>query len=389
MGTLRAVIAGILLATTTTVAYSQVEAAPDISCDQKISHAEAEFNAGHFYAIPAILKDCLEPGALSREQSVRAFLVLCQAYLLIDDPTAAEDSYLKLLNSDPEFVPNEKDHPIDIVYLSKKFTSRPIFTPHFRFGVNTSFFRSIYSSSTEPYGVTTKNPIKVGIQLGGGLDWNIDDNFSLCVEIDFATRGYERLQTSTQSPDASSIIASQTWIDLPLYVKYNFSLNEKIRPFGYMGIALNYLLSASNQFSYTDVKPGGNQQVAEGPSEQVKYQRNLLNRSFLIGGGVRYKIGKDFVYADLRYMAGMTNIAIENQVFYADPSTVDPAQIGDPNHYLSPNVTKYHYVSDLFRLDNLSLTIGFVKPLYDPRKIKKARTKSVSRNIRKQEKAAK
>ena len=67
-------------------------------CDQTLSHAEAEFSAGHFYSIPSILQKCLEQG-LSQEQSVRAYLLLCQAYLIIDDPLAAEDNYLKLLKA--------------------------------------------------------------------------------------------------------------------------------------------------------------------------------------------------------------------------------------------------------------------------------------------------
>ena len=381
----RSIVATFFLAIIALAANGQAQVQSEVGCDQKLIHAESEFTAGHFYSIPAILSGCLEPGKLSQEQSVRAFLVLCQAYLLIDDPIAAEDSYLKLLKADPEFVPNDKDHPIDIVYLSKKFTSRPVFTPHIRFGLNTSFFRSIYSITTEPYGVSNTRPLRLGIQLGGGLDWNINDNFSLCLELDFATRGYERVQKSGQNTDESSLIASQSWLDMPLYLKYSFNLNDKIRPFGYAGVAANYLISASNLFTYTDNKPGGTQLVAEGPNEKVTYQRNQLNRSFLIGGGVRYKVGRNFVYADVRYMAGLSNMAKQNQIYYADPGNINKAQIGSTDSQLSDNVTKYHYVSDLFRLDNLSLTFGYVKPLYNPRKVKKARTRSVSRKIRKKE----
>jgi hypothetical protein len=64
---------------------------------------------------------------------------------------------------------------------------------------------------------------------------------------------------------------------------------------------------------------------------------------------------------------------------------VDKSQLGNPQAYLSSNVTKYRYVSDLFRLDNVSLSFGFVHPIYNPRKVKKAKTKSVLRMIRKKE----
>ena len=353
-------------------------------CGQKLSHAEAEFSAGHFYTIPSILKECLEGSELSKDQQVRGYLILCQAYLIIDDPGSAGDSYLKLLEADPEFVPNDTDHPIDIVYLSRKYTATPIFTPHFRFGVNTSFFRSIYSITPEPYGVTNQRPLTIGIQLGGGLDWNIDDNFSLCVELDFSLRGYQRIQNGIGNTDESSVVASQSWLDMPLYAKYTFAANEKLRPFGYVGFAVSYLFSASNQFTYTDNKPTGAKLVSEGPAESVIDQRNQLNRSWLVGGGVRYKIGHNFVYADLRYMGGLSNIANQATIYYEDPANIDNAQIGNPDNYLSSNTTRYHYVSDLFRLDNLSLTVGYVHPLYKPRKLKKARTRDVARNIKKE-----
>ena len=99
------------------------------------------------------------------------------------------------------------------------------------------------------------------------------------------------------------------------------------------------------------------------------YQRHSLNRSFLLGGGVKYKIGKNFVYADLRYMLGLNNIVIPEKNFY------------NPDGTLSTSITKNQYVSDFFRLDNLSISFGYIAPLYDPRKIKKINTKGFFRNL--------
>lgn len=358
--------------------------APQLSetdCDQRLDKAEAEFEAGHFYGIPAILSGCLSGGQLSTDQLVRAYLVLCQTYLILDDPITAGDNYLKLLKADPEFVPNETDHPIDIVYLSKQYTATPNFTPHFRLGLNTSFYRLIHAISTEPYGQSSTDPLRFGFQVGGGVDWNINDNISLGLEGNFSSTSFERELTT--GVDQTFIQGSQVWLDFPLYAKYSFSLNNTWRPFVYSGMVASYLLSATNQFSYTDNKPTGAQLLAEGPSESVTNQRKSLAFSWVMGIGTRYKIGKNYIYADLRYMAGLTNLADESTIYYQDPFSVDPAQIGNPNAYLSTNVTRYHYISDLFRMDNLSLSFGFVKPLYNPRKIKKARTKSVARSIRK------
>lgn len=357
----------------------------DVECDQKLIDAQAEFAAGHFYGIPSLLGPCLEGSQLSKDQLVAAYLILCQTYLIIDDPIAASDSYLRLLKADPEFVPNTDDHPIDIVYLSQQFTATPIFTPHFRAGINTSFYRLIHSVSTEPYGQTSSSPLSFGFQAGGGVDWNINDHFSLCIEGDLAYRSFERTLTNGVDNDEVFVSGSQWWLDFPLYAKYSFTLNNQIRPFAYAGISGSYLLSASNQFIFTDNKPTtGAQLVTEGPPESVTSQRNRLALSMVIGVGLRYKVGKNFLYADVRYMGGLTNLANESTLYYQDPSAILPGQIGNPDTYLSTNATRYHYLSDLFRMDNVSLSFGFVKPLYDPRKVKRARTKGVAKSVEKE-----
>lgn len=355
----------------------------DSDCDQALDKAETEFEAGHFYGIPSTLSGCLSGGKLSKDQLVRAYLILCQSYLILDDPITAGDNYLKLLRADPEFVPNEADHSIDIVYLSKQYTATPIFTPHFRLGINTSFYRLIHPISTEPYGQTSTDPLRFGFLVGGGVDWNLSDNFSLCGEGDFSLTSFERLLTNGVDQDRTLIEGSQLYLDFPIYAKYSLPLSKAWRPFVYSGVAGSVLLSATNQFTFTDNKPTGAQVVAEGPSESVTNQRERFALSWVLGAGVRYKVGTNFLFADVRYMAGLTNLANDESIYYQDPSSVDPAQVGNPNAYLSNNVTRYHYISDLFRMDNLSVSFGFVKPLYNPRKLKKAKTKGVARSIRK------
>jgi hypothetical protein len=143
----------------------------------------------------------------------------------------------------------------------------------------------------------------------------------------------------------------------------------KIRPFAYAGLAINLLtgtkltLDGVHQidydFSSNPVKPG-TQQISQGPDATVSYKRNFFNRSLLFGGGVKYKIGKNFIYADVRYMAGLTNLT--KNVYTSSNGNFDPI------------LAQYGYTSNFFRLDNLSISFGFIKPLYDPRKKKKAVT---------------
>lgn len=348
----------------------------DTDCLQTLTRANDEFTAGRFFGIPSLLKNCLDNG-FTNEQRVQAYELLTQAYLILDDPIAAEDSYLKLLKADPEFVATPEKDPIDIVYLSKKFTATPVFTPHFRVGTNVSLVRTIYEINTEGYPVERSNNIRPGFYAGVGLDWNINDNISLAGELDFGSKSFKTVRTGISADDFQEAIERQIWLDVPLYVKYRDNLG-KIRPFGYAGFAFNLLFTSAVELRTENRSPllseTGSQVPTEGPNVKIGYKRNVFNRSILVGGGAYYKIGRDFLFADIRYMAGMTNLADEEQNYYNE------------NGSLISTAGRYRWVGDYFRLDNLSLAIGFVKPLYNPRKIKKANTKKVLRDINKGDK---
>lgn len=329
--------------------------AQNADCEQTLSFAAAEFEAGRFYGLPEILKSCLKSG-FSTEQKIRAYLLLTQTYLILDDPTAAENSYLQLLKANPEFVANPVRDPIDVYYLSKKFTSTAIFTPHFRIGVNTSLPRTIYSlgTSSTPDSLSNNKTYKIGFQIGGGIDWNIDDRWSLCLGVSYSKKNFKSSFFDNNAGYQGTFTEKQDWFDIPLYLKYSFIDSGKIRPFAYAGISANLLLAAklAPEGSDKDAPTIGATQVSQSPDININFMRNFFNTSLVIGGGTKYKVGKNFFYVDLRYMAGLTNVA--------------------KNGEFNPLLVKFLYQSDLFRLDNLSISFGFVKPLYDPRKKKKA-----------------
>jgi hypothetical protein len=325
-------------------------------CEQVLTQAEDDFSAGRFVGIPSTLKSCLENG-FTHEQRIRAYLILTQVYLILDDPIGAEDSYLKLLRTDPEYVANPARDPIDVYYLSKKFTTTPVFTPHFRLGLNTSRPRLIYEISTSGLPLDRKEIFKVGFQMGAGLDWNINNQWSLCGEINFATKSFKRETLRHHINDRQEWTEKQTGFDVPLYVKYSDD-SGKIRPFAYIGVAANFLISASISRTFDDITPNSEVGVkpSTGPTEDIYNKRYFFNRSLLVGAGARYKIGRDFIYGDLRYMAGLSNLTKPEANYYTDARTFDPA------------IARYLYISDFFRLDNVSVSVGYIHPIYNPRK---------------------
>jgi hypothetical protein len=336
--------------------------AQDKDCEQILVQADNEYNTGRFYGIPSLLKSCLENG-FTNEQKVRAYLILTQAYLILDDPIAADDSYLKLLKADPEYVANPARDPIDVYYLSRKFTSTPVFTPHLRAGFNTSRPRIIQEVTTSGTPLDRKEILKVGFQLGVGFDWNLNNHWSLCTEGNFSYKSFKRETRGYSRNDLQQMQETHTGFDIPLYVKYSDD-SGKIRPFGYAGFAIGLLTSANVSLQFDNATPSNSEvgiKQTSGPNESVYSKRNFLNRSLVFGGGAKYKIGKDFIYADIRYMAGLSNFTKVNENHYSEDDVFDPS------------LTSYQYVSDLFRLDNLSLSFGYIHPIYNPRKKTKPR----------------
>jgi hypothetical protein len=335
-------------------------------CEETLNQATEEFSAGHFYEIATLLKPCLDRNDFTNEQRVRANLLLTQAYLILDNPVDAEASYLKLLKADPEYVATAEKDPIDVVYLSKKFTSTPIFTPHLRIGLNTSFYRNIHtlSANGDP-NQQIHRTLRVGFQVGAGVDWNITNNWSLCAEGILSNRSYGLNISGISAIDNLLVTEKHFDFDIPVYLKYSID-KGRIRPYGYAGFAGNLLLTAKTKLVYnnnTANKTGSSTQSAEGPDVNFLYQRKQFAHSFVVGGGIKYKIGKDYLFADVRYMAGMSNLTLQNNY---DP----PA--GNTSGGLIPSyISTYRYVPSLYRLDNLSLSFGYIRPLYNPRKIRK------------------
>ena len=86
------------------------------------------------------------------------------------------------------------------------------------------------------------------------------------------------------------------------------------------------------------------------------HKQYLLNQSLVFGGGVKYKIGKNYVFADLRLHLGLTNVTKDSELFYDEGGSFDS------------DVTKYNNVNDSYRVNSINLTLGYIFPVYNPRK---------------------
>lgn len=325
------------------------------SCAEVLNSARESFSAGRLYGIPAILKPCLESG-FNKDQRLEAYWLLTRTYLFIDDPIGAEDSYLKLLKLDPEYKLNPETDPIDIVYLSKKFKTTPIFVLHGKGGFNISSVSTIHnygidntSQSNESYSSN------VGMNIGVGGELNLSDRFSFGLEVNFYSRKYSYTNTLFNA-DKQTFSENQIGLDLPVLLKYRWDF-EKVRPYLYSGIGADYLLQAKATVKLIDRVNAGTEDLTEipvtGPQVNIGDQRNKITYFAHFGAGVNYRWRYNYLVFDVRYRMGLSNIVSEE------------GQYGN-----SVLLYRYGFVDDDKKLDNYSVTIGFVRPLYKPRKIK-------------------
>lgn len=347
-----------------------IPAAGQSACELTLTKAQEEFDAGRFHGVPAILEECLKKNQ-NREWAQRAYLLLAGTYLLLGNPEMADQSYLNVLKANPEYITDESRDPIDLVYLSKKFTAEPIFSLNAKVGLNTSFMRVIHdvdisSQAMDLGGNELLKPaqedysLQVGWQGGLGVDYHYDTRFSLGAEVvySFTSFSHNSKNLFKQGGYSVAFTDKQTWIGIPITARYTHG-TKPLRPYAFAGYSVNLLLRDRAAI----VIDGDN----ESEDFNYKYKRNNFATSMLLGVGLKYKWGLRYIFGQVRYSFGLTNLTNARSRF---------------DEFDGIN-QEWTYVDDDFRMDNLYVSIGYIHPFYKPRELRNARTKSVLRKIRK------
>lgn len=352
-------------------------------CDPEatLTLATEEFNAGHFIELPTILNPCLETKSFTNEQLVRAYQLLTQAYLILDDPQSAEKSYLSLLEANPEYVSNPDRDPIDVVYLSRKFTATPIFSWFATVGGNVTMPRVIRENVSHE-GSTQHYYLRPRWNLGGGIIWNYNDNFTAELGLNLVNSSYRFFEDKIYTYDNLTVNEVQYSLQTPLSIKYTYIRKKGISPYGYAGISSNLLLSAKQDFLLLNRTPtmDNNDEVSgfaesrEEGEQNISFKRDFFTPSFHLGAGFRWKYKLDYFFVDVKYSFGMNNI-VNEATFIRDEGRIGSDEFA----------YRVGYVDDYFRIDQAFISVGYIKPLYKPRKLKRARsTKGVLRNVKKE-----
>ena len=333
-------------------------------CAESLIDAEGKYREGKLYDIPTILSECLENG-FTKEEKIRAYRLMTLSYLFLDYEKEADETYLKLLGLSPEYKVNEELDPMELINHHAKFTTKPIFYLNpLKIGVN---FSSVNVTSefslSSPIDTQDKYSAQVGFNAGFGAEMVIYQNIHLVAEFLITGETFHQ-QTTHWDFYIADIDYSFTKFQVPIMVKYNL-FRGKLNPFVSAGVSPVYVSESSVKNLEgvyrvaTDIADVYEEfPVQPRPEISTTALRNQFNYSLLFGAGINYKIGLNYLVFEARYSNGMMNMVKTENRWREDFS--EGRALKFPSGH----------VDDDFKLNNVSIFVGFVKPLYKPRKIK-------------------
>lgn len=321
------------------------------SCAQTLRLAQSVYDQGRLQELNGILQACLQNG-FTRQEKVEAYKLLTLAYIYQEEPEQADESMLNLLRTDPYFEINESADPAEFVALYRTFRTYPIYRAGMKLGVNLSF-PDIKERVIAVEGATVSYSPKISFQFGTAFEIPLTSRFTLAPELNLQLKSFyydmdknlrDDLENSTEGPE------NQTWVSLPVLVQYDLIPESKFNPFVAIGVATDYLASSSITLSRVAVNAAGS------PSREFDIDRNELNFSLLLSAGGKYKIGGGMLITEIRYAYGLMEISDRDHAFENSTLLFD-----------------YSYADSVFKISTLSITMGYVFNVFNPKKLNRAK----------------
>lgn len=342
-------------------------------CTRALESAEAAFEQGRLLFIldrseNEQFYECLDGGSFTVDEEIRARKLLVKAYLFTDNEAQAEDKLVDLLVVDKEHQLTPED-PAELHFLYSKFITEPIFRVAIKGGVNylvptileewntlQAKGKDYYSSSVgvvvgANVELTIEKHLKKGLEVGSGVQYRVA-TYGVEGELIETRLGYTLKNTSTM-------------IRMPLLFRYNYNYSAldgegnriRVVPYVFLGGAFDLTLTAE----YVDANRTGGTAFAlqENTSLTDLNQVAKQNISLIGGVGAKLRIGRaqvDFLTFELRYDNALFN--------YINPDT----------RYLNKDLSEdIAHVEDDLTLNTVSISVGFTKSFYNPRKRKEYR----------------
>lgn len=330
------------------------------TCAQTLRLARSTYEQGRFHEIPALLENCLTSGdaKFTKQERVEALRILTLAYLYQEEPVLADETMIRLLNTNHFFEINENVDPAEFTALYRTFRTKPLFSLGLKFGANSTYSTAIknYYVGGNSTGKGEYSPV-FNIQFGvvfekelfggrGNSKWTAAPE--ILVMNQSASYANEVLTINDQSGLTYSNIENrfaQTRLDLNGLLQYKIK-DININPYVMLGPGISLLTKSTSELLTSFPEEGS---VVTGPSVDMTDTYNALDYTVTVGGGMKVKFGDIYVTVDARYKYGLTNLSKARNNLEA---TFD-----------------YGFVNNDFRQSSVIVNIGFVWPYFNPKKL--------------------
>lgn len=349
---MRRILVLALIITTAVTAHAQ-------NCAQTLRLARSTYDQGRLHELKGLLTKCLEnneANGFTKQERVEAYKLLTMGYIYLEEPEKADSSMLLLLNTDYYFKPNEKVDPQEFLGLYKTFRTDPVYRVGLKAGPIATQPNVSESNVANDGNSSYRN--KIGFLVGGFVEIPVLKKFILNPELYFVNKKFE-LNNQVNIVETPST-ESQSWISLPVSLQYQFFREKfkkdeaRIMPYVSVGAQADYLLSGNinlttERVGYAPVAP---------KTVDSKSVRNPINISAVASAGAKMKFGPGLLLAEVRFVYGLSNITNSDGI-YANQDLVF-------SNYL---------VDGIYKLNSLSLTVGYGYNIFKPKKLKnKVRT---------------
>lgn len=320
------------------------------SCAEKLERAQVSFERGQFGQIPALLTGCLKSG-FKKEEELSAYKLLIQTYLVNDRIEQADSAMNAFLKRNPEYKTSPTDHS-SFVYLYNKFNVRPVMMVGVRIGTNVPFLTFIDENITagEP-GKSVFRSNATNLFISAEAKFKISDKMELAAEAGYSSLNFSNIIDETMSHSTITYIETQRRLELPISVNYDYRSFGKFTLYGKAGLGAAINLSTTADLSNIPTDRNNPNDIT-GETLNRKDSRAFLDIFCQLGAGIKYKIPKGFIFAELRSSFGTFD---QNVPGGSTVNTVDQL---------------YRWSDPSFRMNSFNMNIGYTYILYKPAKKK-------------------
>lgn len=331
------------------------------SCAFALKEGQRLYQQGLIEKIPALLSPCLQNG-FSRQERQDAYKLILLCYLFDDNQRAADSAMLQFLKKYPEYEINPTD-PKEFVYLFDTYKNLPVLSVGVIGGLTIPQFFVKQSNSTNNLNQINRSYQKSGTSYQIGLQFNtyLADHYELGLEALYTSASFrtiDNVMLFDSVNETRTYSETQSRFEIPVFVRYNYPLTKKVIPYAYLGLSPFYTISASasvTRIYYTATATDNSSNF------NVLPMRNRFGMSAFAGIGLKYHVSRGFIFVDFKYLMDLTPQL--NQSYVDSQLNANP-----PGSPLSKLIWTYNSLTDNFRFNKMSISLGYSYIFYHPKK---------------------